>query len=347
MVGGVNHDPRLGKLLRLDPSSGAPASNPFAAPAREVWAYGLRNPWRFSFDRATGDLVVADVGQSAFEEVDVARAAAGGGRAVNFGWSRFEGLHTFPGGVPADPAGTPGVAFPVIEESHAAGWCSITGGYVVRDPALPELLGQYVFGDFCKGELTAAALGATAPRALGLTVPSLSSFGEDGCGRVYAVSLNGPVYRLASTGLCGGPAPASAVAGTSATAAAPAAAADTRAPALTLRAAARQRVLRNGFVTLRAACDERCALRARGTVLLGRRRARAAAARPVATATVRRTLAAGRATRVRLRIGRGNRARIRRALGRPARTAVIRIAVAATDAAGNARRRGVRVRIVR
>jgi hypothetical protein len=124
VVGGVNHDPLLAKLLRLDAGSGAPPSNPFAAPAREVWAYGLRNPWRFSFDSGTGDLVVTEVGQGAFEEVDVTRAAAGGGRAANFGWNRFEGRHTFPGGAPAEP----GCAFPVIEESHAAGWCAITGG---------------------------------------------------------------------------------------------------------------------------------------------------------------------------------------------------------------------------
>jgi glucose/sorbosone dehydrogenase len=217
IVGGVNHDPLLGKLLRLDPAGGAPASNPFPAPAGEVWAYGLRNPWRFSFDSATGDLVIADVGQDRFEEVDVAPAAAGGGRGANFGGSMFEGLHTYSAGVPADPAAAPGFAFPVIEESHADGWCSITGGYVVRDAALPELAGQYVFGDFCRGELFAAALGVTAPRSLGLTVPSLGSFGVDGCGRIYAVSLDGPVYRLASTGECaagGGAGPATPAAAT-------------------------------------------------------------------------------------------------------------------------------------
>jgi glucose/arabinose dehydrogenase len=341
VVNMVNHDPRLGKLLRLDPRTGAPASNPFAAPAREVWAYGLRNPWRFSFDRATGDLVVADVGQGAFEEVDVARAAAGGGRGANFGWSGFEGRHTFPGGAPVDPATQPGFAFPVIEESHAAGWCSITGGYVVRDPALPELFGQYVFGDFCKGDLTAAVLGATAPRSLGLNVPSLNSFGEDACGRVYAVSLTGPVYRLASTGACAAvvPAPGAAPPG--------AAAADARAPRLTVRTARRQRVLRKGYVRLRVACDEACTVRARGTVVLARRRVRAAAvARPVTT-TARRTLAAGRTAALRLRLGRVNRARIRRALARPRRTASVRVVLTATDAARNAGRRTVRVRIVR
>jgi hypothetical protein len=340
VVGGVNHDPLLGKLLRLDPAAGAPASNPFPAPAREVWAYGLRNPWRFSFDSATGDLVVADVGQDRFEEVDVARAAAGGGRAANFGWNGFEGLHTYPAGTPADPAAASGMTFPVIEESHADGWCSITGGYVVRDPALPELAGQYVFGDLCRGELFAAVLGVTAPRSLGLTVPNLSSFGVDGCGRVYAASLDGPVYRLASTGECGG---AAGVTGP----AAPRRAIDTHAPVLTVGAARRQRVLRKGFVQLRIACDERCTLRARGTTVLGHRRAAAAAAPRLVTRTVRRTLAARRPTNVRLRMSRAARATIRRALARPRRVATIRAGITATDAARNAARRTIRVRIVR
>jgi glucose/arabinose dehydrogenase len=344
VVRGANRDPLLGKILRLDPAVGAAPSNPFPAPAREVWAYGLRNPWRFSFDSATGDLIVGDVGQGRFEEVDVARAADGGGRGTNFGWNRFEGLHTFPQGGRADPAGAPGFAFPVIEEAHTAGWCAITGGYVVRDPALPELDGQYVFGDFCRGELDAAVLGATAPRPLGLKVPRLSSFGVDGCGRVYAVSLRGPVYRLTSSGACivaSAPPPAPAPA------AATPPAADTRPPLVLVRAARRQRVLRKGFVAVRIACDERCTLRVRGAVLLGRRRARAAAAPRLVTRTVRRTLAAGRTAHVRLRVSRAVRARIHRALVRPRRAATIRIAVTATDAAGNASRRTAHVRVAR
>jgi glucose/arabinose dehydrogenase len=347
VVGAVNHDPRLGKLLRLDPAGGPPASNPFPAPARDVWAYGLRNPWRFSFDRATGDLVIGDVGQGAFEEVDVARAAAGGGRGVNFGWNRFEGLHTFPGGAAVDPATQPGFAFPVIEESHAAGWCAITGGYVVRDPALPELFGRYVFGDFCRGEIDAAVLGASAPVSTGLSVPSLNSFGEDGCGRVYVASLDGPVYRLASTGTCGAPPPGAAAG--PAPAGPGSAVLDARAPRLSLRAAGRQRVLRKGFVAVRVACDEACTLRARGTVVVTRRRvsASAAAVAPLATPTVRRSLPAGRTTTVRLPVSRAVRARIRRALRRPRRVATIRVAVTATDAARNTAARTARVRVVR
>jgi len=341
VVNGVNHDPLLGKLLRLEPSGGPAAGNPFPAPAGEVWAYGLRNPWRFSFDRATGDLVIADVGQGSYEEVDVAPAAAGGGRGANFGWNRFEGLHTFPAGTPAAPEA--GISFPIIEHSHAAGWCSITGGYVVRDPALPELLGQYVYGDLCRGELHAAALGASAPRSLGLTVPRLVSFGEDGCGRVYAVSIDGPVYRLAATGACGvgGIAPV-------ADGRPGAPAADSRAPRLSLHAAKRQRVLRKRFVSLHVTPDEACRIRAHGRILLSRRDARAAAAaRPPHTATVRRALTAGRRVSLRLKIGPRTAARIRRALTRPRRAAAVRVTLTATDAAGNIGRRTVRVWIRR
>jgi hypothetical protein len=314
-----------------------------------VWAYGLRNPWRFSFDRATGDLVIGDVGQGAFEEIDVARAGAGAGRGVNFGWNVFEGLHTFPAGAAVDPASQPGFAFPVIEESHAAGWCAITGGYVVRDPALPELFGQYVFGDFCRGEIDAAALGVSAPVSTGLSVPSLNSFGEDACGRVYVASLDGPVYRLASSGGCGAAPAVAAAPATPAGAVAGAAARDARAPRLTVRAAARQRVLRLGFVAVRVGCDEACALRARGTVIVRRRRgtATAAAVAPLATRTVRRALLPGRTTRLRLPLSRAARARLRRALARRGRTATIRVALTATDAARNAARRSVRVRVVR
>ncbi|HEX2104809.1 MAG TPA: PQQ-dependent sugar dehydrogenase [Solirubrobacteraceae bacterium] len=341
VVNGVNHDPLLGKLLRLEPSGGPAAGNPFPAPAAEVWAYGLRNPWRFSFDRVTGDLIIADVGQGSYEEVDVAPAAAGGGRGANFGWNRFEGLHTFPAGTPAGPEA--GITFPIIEHSHAAGWCSITGGYVVRDPALPELLGQYVYGDLCKRELHAASLGVSAPRSLGLTVPRLVSFGEDGCGRVYAVSIDGPVYRLASTGAC-------AVAGLAPVAGARPGepAADRRGPRLSLRAPPRQRVLRKRFVSLRVTSDEACRIRARGRIVLGRRGARAAVVAPQPqTATVRRALIAGRRVPLRLKIGPRTAARIRRALTRPRRAAAVRVTVTATDAAGNTARRTVRVSIRR
>ena len=192
-----------GKLLRIDPRrSGSrpyrvPSSNPFVgrAGARpEIYSYGLRNPWRFSFDRSTGDLTIGDVGQGAIEEIDF--ASKGEARGVNYGWRPFEGRRrNF-----EEPA--PGAVEPVLELTHDDGNCSVTGGYVVRDPQLSSLTGRYVYGDFCRGELRSARLSAgsaSGDRSLGLkTVDQLSSFGEDALGRVYVVSLAGPVYRLAA-----------------------------------------------------------------------------------------------------------------------------------------------------
>jgi glucose/arabinose dehydrogenase len=170
----------LGKILRFDAARRTP----------EVVAIGLRNPWRFSFDRATGDLTIADVGQSKYEEVDFVKA--GTLRGKNFGWPNYEGFHQYYGG--------PAHAKPVIERSHSGdGYCSITGGYIVRDRSLKALYGRYVYGDYCQSQLRWARLGsrrASAGGTTGLRVSALSSFGEDARGRVYAVSQNGPVYRL-------------------------------------------------------------------------------------------------------------------------------------------------------
>jgi len=192
----------LGKILRIDPLAasgrpyGVPSGNPFTGRdgARpEIYAYGLRNPWRFSFDRSTGDIAIADVGQGAVEEVDFMRRGAASG--ANFGWRVWEGNRRYASG------SAPGAVDPVLTYAHATGGCSITGGYVVRDPGLPALRGRYVYGDYCLGKLMSTQLragGASAPRRLGLYVSSLASFGQDARGRVYAVSLDGPVYRLAS-----------------------------------------------------------------------------------------------------------------------------------------------------
>jgi glucose/arabinose dehydrogenase len=194
----------LGKLIRIDPRDEGgydiPISNPFAgrSGARpEVYAYGLRNPYRFSFDRSRGSLTIGDVGQDAVEEVDFV-PSPGGGRApsggYNFGWDVFEGRDEFEGG------SAPGHVRPVITERQDDGWCSIIGGYVIRDPALRGIRfgGRYIYGDLCKPELRLAFL--KRPRAptkpAGLRVPDLVSFGEDGLGRVYAVSIDGPVYRI-------------------------------------------------------------------------------------------------------------------------------------------------------
>jgi glucose/arabinose dehydrogenase len=193
----------LGKILRIDPRAAGgqpytvPSSNPFVgrAGARgEIYAYGLRNPWRFSFDRLTGDLSIGDVGQDAVEEIDFERKGRASGR--NFGWRPWEGRRrNF-----NEPA--PGAVFPVITHTHAAGYCSITGGYVVRDKGVPALYGRYVYGDYCNSHLRVATLRAgRRVRSRRLAVPSISgvsSFGEDAAGRVYVTSLNGPVYRFAA-----------------------------------------------------------------------------------------------------------------------------------------------------
>ncbi len=209
--GGLEDDPHrnaqdlgslLGKLLRIRPATGAsgppyaiPADNPFAhrqGARPEIYSYGLRNPWRFSFDRNTGALSIGDVGQNTLEEID--HTEKGQGRGANFGWSAFEGTDRFN----ADQ-NAPNAVPPIFEYSHDDG-CSITGGYVVRDQSLPALSGRYVYGDFCAGELHSlepAIPHARDDRELGLHVDSLSSFGEDNEGHIYVVSLDGPVYRLA------------------------------------------------------------------------------------------------------------------------------------------------------
>jgi glucose/arabinose dehydrogenase len=191
----------LGKILRISPRPsggqpyGIPSSNPFRSRAGarpEIYAYGLRNPWRFSFDRRTGDLAIADVGQNAVEEIDFARRGKARGR--NFGWRVWEGSSRFAGGT------APGAVFPVLTKTHDAGWCSITGGYVIRDPALPSLAGRYVYGDYCQGTLRVARLKlprAERDRSLGLHVSNLTSFGEDARGRVYVMSQGGGLWRLA------------------------------------------------------------------------------------------------------------------------------------------------------
>jgi glucose/arabinose dehydrogenase len=183
-------DSPLGKLLRIDTDDGDTA----------IAALGLRNPWRFSFDRRGGDLWIGDVGQNELEEIDSATRAEITARDpdLNFGWSAFEGTQPFN----ADQR-APGARPPTLEYGRDRG-CSVTGGYVVRDPRLRTLFGRYVYGDFCEGELRSFTAEAGRPagddRALGPQVPSLSSFGEDADGHMYATSLEGPVYRLDPAG---------------------------------------------------------------------------------------------------------------------------------------------------
>jgi glucose/arabinose dehydrogenase len=194
----------LGKILRIDPAAttgddyGIPADNPFAdgaAGAPEVWVYGARNPWRIDFDDATGDLWVADVGQNAFEEIDLLPAADGAGRGANLGWNEMEGAHPFEGGSNPD-----GAVLPVFEYDRSDGGCSVTGGVVYRGSAIPGLVGAYLFTDYCDGRLRAlrAAGGQTVDERTfdDVSGNSLVSFGADGAGEVYVLSLDGAIYRL-------------------------------------------------------------------------------------------------------------------------------------------------------
>ena len=195
----------LGKILRISPRPSGdlpytvPQDNPFVQTpdARpEIWAYGLRNPWRFSFDRMDGDLWIGDVGQSAWEEVDLEPGGSRGGE--NFGWNVMEGNHEY-----GDAPRTADMIPPIYEYPHGDGSCVVTGGYVYRGRAIPALLGAYVFGDFCRGRLEAIRVAGgevVEHRFLGPeVVQNLSSFGEDGSGELYALSLSGGVYRLAPT----------------------------------------------------------------------------------------------------------------------------------------------------
>lgn len=190
---GQNTDVLLGKLLRIDVDNGdpyaIPADNPFGS---EVWAYGLRNPWRFSFDRATGDLWIGDVGQGEWEEVDYLPAGSPGG--VNFGWSIMEGSYGYDG----EPQ--PGLLLPAAEYSHSNPYsgCSVTGGYVYRG-SMPEWNGVYLYGDYCSGTVWGLILSDGQWQSQVMFEPDLriTSFGEDEAGELYLVSDTGSVYILA------------------------------------------------------------------------------------------------------------------------------------------------------
>jgi glucose/arabinose dehydrogenase len=198
---GQSLDTLLGKILRIDPRPAGgrpyrvPPDNPFVGRdgARpEIWSYGLRNPWRFSFDPASGDMWIGDVGQNAWEEIDHEPAGEGG---RNYGWNRREGRHSFDGERPA------GAVEPVIEYGREGGACTVIGGSVYWGRRIPGLRGAYLYGDYCAGWVRAARVrgGRVAEqRDLGLSVPNLTSFGVDAAGELYAMSLAGPVYRLAT-----------------------------------------------------------------------------------------------------------------------------------------------------
>lgn len=194
----------LGKILRIDVDGGTPyaipPSNPFVnrAGARgEIWAYGLRNPWRYSFDRTTGDLWIADVGQDSWEEVDFAPATSIGGE--NYGWRKMEGTHCYN---PSTNCRDASMTLPVYEYSHAEG-CSITGGYIYRGAKYPALKGTYLFADYCSGSVwgtKSAGNGTFTTRKLLSSGASVTSFGEDVAGELYLIDgAKGIVYSIRET----------------------------------------------------------------------------------------------------------------------------------------------------
>ena len=308
-------DALLGKILRIDPAPGdgcggactIPAGNPGFA-QREVWAYGLRNPWRFSFDRLTGDLAIADVGNRDLEEVDLA-PAPGLGRGANFGWPLYEAGAQL---AASPPAGC--CVAPVIQKSHRGdGFDALIGGVVVRDPGLPSLAGRYVYAALTTGEIRSARFArgrAVDDRDTGLRLPDLTSFGEDACGRVFATTIDGGLYRISQgTGACS-------------------------AVGVTVTAAARQRAARAAAtVEVAVTCAVDCTLSARGVLLIG-----GGGGSPAGhTGTLRRELPAGRRTALRFRVG----ASLQRAVAAAARRghgARLRFDVTARAGAGGAAR---------
>lgn len=213
------NDTLLAKLLRIDVSQPGPDGQPYAIPSDnplvgeagrdEIWAMGLRNPWKFTFDGETGDLWIADVGQNKFEEVHVAPGNLGG---IDYGWNVLEGTHCYQ---PAKGCERTGLALPVLEYDHSRG-CSITGGYVYRGSKIPALAGTYIAGDYCTGNLwtvsfkgwpraeslspTSAIVLDPRPRAtsaeVGQVEANISSFGTDDQGELYLVDHRGTVYQI-------------------------------------------------------------------------------------------------------------------------------------------------------
>jgi glucose/arabinose dehydrogenase len=198
---GQRLDTLLGKVLRIDVDAdgreyGIPAGNPFADAdgMDEIWHYGLRNPWRVSFDRETGDLWIGDVGQGALEEIDVARGGEGG---LNFGWNVMEGTQCFEG----DGCSQDGLTHPVTEYGRDLG-CTVIGGYVYRGEAFPVLEGEYLFADYCSGRIFAidsTTSSLLAPVEVGSSDGNISAFGEDADGELYVTTLDGTVYRVTAT----------------------------------------------------------------------------------------------------------------------------------------------------
>jgi Glucose / Sorbosone dehydrogenase len=301
-----NPDSRLGKILRVDPR---------VSPEPQMWALGLRNPWRFSFDRVTGDMLIGDVGGSVNEEVDFAAADAGSGR--NYGWYGCEG---------ADPTPCPiaGSIAPAFSLPHSDGYSGVIGGFVVRDSGLPSLLGRYVFGDLSKGTVMSAVVGAGGGSDLraesGLPVSGVSSFGEDSCGRVYVASLDGPVSRIQDGAVspCGTPPPLPIRGDTT---------------PCTIKAVSKgtQRILRRAKrLRLRLTASEACT----ATLRAKRFRTKRVTLRPNVKRIVRLTPTERGLRKLRRALARSDRHRLR-----------VKVTIRARDAAGNASRSSIRAKL--
>ena len=204
---GQNRAALLGKLLRLEVSgagaASVPADNPFVGQAGmrpEIWSYGMRNPWRFSFDRVSHDLYIGDVGQNAHEEIDVSTQSTGFGKGLNFGWNQMEGAACYSPGNGCDRSG---LVLPVVDYSHSQG-CSVTGGYVYRGSAVPALAGLYFYADYCEGWVKSFRLsGGSASEQTDWSAlrpgGQITSFGEDARGELYLMTSGGKVLRIVAS----------------------------------------------------------------------------------------------------------------------------------------------------
>jgi glucose/arabinose dehydrogenase len=337
---------QLGKLIRIDPrpsgsaSYTVPPGNPFGT---AVFATGLRNPFRFSFDRGTGDLLIGDVGQAAREEIDWVRFEEGLGNGGNFGWPCFEGFAAGPR--PCTPAG---YVAPIHDYVNGPGQAAVAGGFVVRDPGLPTMLGRYVYADTYAGDIRSLVLGrpATGDRSEGLPPrPLLVSFGEDACGHLHVVTLSGTVERVqdGALGPCVLKPDPRALPGSPGSTPSPTptpgppigpAAADTKPPSVRARVSGKRTIVPRRRLRVAVTTDEPATVRASGRLRgIGRFR------------TVRRQVRAGRRTVLTVRISRRTARRLRRTLRR--KRAIAALTIPARDAAGNQRRVTRRVRIAR
>ena len=314
----------LGKVLRIDPTPGGghrtPAGNPFG---NEVWSRGLRNPFRFSFDRLTGDLVIGDVGAATTEEIDFAPASLARGRGWNYGWPTCEG--SYAQGSTSTPCTTG--EKPVIDKFQPD-WTTINAGVVVRDPSLPSLYGRFLYGDTYGGQLRSAGLRrprAADDRPLPFSLAGVAGIGEDAAGCVYAASLSGGVYRFVENSTAV-PCPK------------PPLGADRVPPGLRVRVPKRQRVRKQRGAIAYAGCSETCVVAMSGRMRIGRRSYKLRETRKPTTLNAR--------IKLRVRLTRRSSRALRRALGRRRRVRVS-LTLRARDGAGNRStlvRRRLRVR---